>query len=182
MVLISLIYATILTGSCGDSSECSDHWASTRESRYRYSCRNRYSELSNYCDLQFDKQKITQSSNYGYDLNQQQFSLWVLLVLFIFIARFIWIFLLNLKTVSGVHARIEKKDGVLLVTDLDSTNGTFIGEKRLKPGVAASISSGSYLTFGKLSNLSLLTWFIFPLEITMRLKHYASIFVFFPFW
>lgn len=51
-------------------------------------------------------------------------------------------------TVSGVHARIEKKDGVLLVTDLDSTNGTFIGEKRLKPGVASPISSGSYLTFG----------------------------------
>ncbi|KAF7153241.1 hypothetical protein RHSIM_Rhsim01G0197200 [Rhododendron simsii] len=51
-------------------------------------------------------------------------------------------------TVSGVHARIEKKDGVLLVTDLDSTNGTFIGEKRLKPGVAAPMSSGSYITFG----------------------------------
>ncbi|XP_058186913.1 uncharacterized protein LOC131303759 isoform X3 [Rhododendron vialii] len=50
--------------------------------------------------------------------------------------------------VSGVHARIEKKDGVLLVTDLDSTNGTFIGEKRLKPGVAAPMSSGSYITFG----------------------------------
>ncbi|KAG5566405.1 hypothetical protein RHGRI_002098 [Rhododendron griersonianum] len=57
-------------------------------------------------------------------------------------------FLLNAKTVSGVHARIEKKDGVLLVTDLDSTNGTFIGEKRLKPGVAAPLSSGSYITFG----------------------------------
>lgn len=60
-------------------------------------------------------------------------------------------FLLNAKTVSGVHARIEKKDGVLLVTDLDSTNGTFIGEKRLKPGVAAPLSSGSYITFGTLS-------------------------------
>lgn len=71
---------------------------------------------------------------------------------------------MNVKTVSGVHARIEKKDGVLLVTDLDSTNGTFIGEKRLKPGVAAPMSSGSYITFGTLSlTLPVFIWFIFRL-------------------
>ncbi|KAL7202904.1 hypothetical protein ACSBR1_034374 [Camellia fascicularis] len=51
-------------------------------------------------------------------------------------------------TVSGLHARIQKKDGSLFVTDLDSTNGTFIGEKRLRPGVAATAPSGSYITFG----------------------------------
>ncbi|XP_028068370.1 uncharacterized protein LOC114270946 isoform X3 [Camellia sinensis] len=50
--------------------------------------------------------------------------------------------------VSGLHARIQKKDGSLFVTDLDSTNGTFIGEKRLRPGVAATAPSGSYITFG----------------------------------
>ncbi|OAY41557.1 zeaxanthin epoxidase, chloroplastic [Manihot esculenta] len=51
-------------------------------------------------------------------------------------------------TVSGIHARIQKKEGNLLVTDLDSTNGTYIDDKRLKPGVAANVPSGSLLTFG----------------------------------
>ncbi|KAK0605859.1 hypothetical protein LWI29_031471 [Acer saccharum] len=51
-------------------------------------------------------------------------------------------------TVSGVHARIRKKGGNLLVTDLDSTNGTFVDEKRLRPGVVATVSSGSCITFG----------------------------------
>lgn len=52
---------------------------------------------------------------------------------------------------SALHARVEKKEGSLLVTDLDSTNGTFIDEKRLKPGVAAAASSGNCITFGKFS-------------------------------
>ncbi|KAK6646250.1 hypothetical protein PHAVU_L004437 [Phaseolus vulgaris] len=51
-------------------------------------------------------------------------------------------------TVSGVHARIKKKQGNLLVTDLDSTNGTFINDKRLRPGVAATVSPGNSITFG----------------------------------
>ncbi|KAK3205454.1 hypothetical protein Dsin_019500 [Dipteronia sinensis] len=51
-------------------------------------------------------------------------------------------------TVSGVHARIRKKGGNLLVTDLDSTNGTFVDDKRLRPGVVATVSSGSCITFG----------------------------------
>lgn len=51
-------------------------------------------------------------------------------------------------TVSGVHARIQKKQGSLLVTDLDSTNGTFIDDRRLRPGVVATVSSGSCITFG----------------------------------
>ncbi|KAB1202624.1 Zeaxanthin epoxidase, chloroplastic [Morella rubra] len=51
-------------------------------------------------------------------------------------------------TVSGLHARIQKKEGNLLVTDLDSTNGTFIDDKRLRPGAVATLSSGSCVTFG----------------------------------
>ncbi|RZC83341.1 hypothetical protein C5167_046124 [Papaver somniferum] len=51
-------------------------------------------------------------------------------------------------TVSGVHARIKVKEGNLLVTDLDSTNGTFIDKKRLSPGVVAMVSPGNCLTFG----------------------------------
>ncbi|XP_010544317.1 PREDICTED: uncharacterized protein LOC104816966 [Tarenaya hassleriana] len=51
-------------------------------------------------------------------------------------------------TVSGLHARIQKKGGELLITDLDSTNGTFIDDKRLAPGVTASVPEGSRITFG----------------------------------
>ncbi|XP_076946344.1 zeaxanthin epoxidase, chloroplastic-like [Bidens hawaiensis] len=51
-------------------------------------------------------------------------------------------------TVSGTHARFQKKGGALFVTDLDSTNGTFIDEKRLTPGVPAVVPPGRYITFG----------------------------------
>ncbi|MED6160562.1 hypothetical protein PIB30_052553 [Stylosanthes scabra] len=51
-------------------------------------------------------------------------------------------------TVSAVHARIQKKQGNLLVTDLDSTNGTFVDDKRLRPGVVTTVSPGSSITFG----------------------------------
>ncbi|KAJ0985338.1 hypothetical protein J5N97_003694 [Dioscorea zingiberensis] len=51
-------------------------------------------------------------------------------------------------TVSGVHARLEKKEGALLITDLDSTNGTFINDMKLRPGAATTILPGSFITFG----------------------------------
>lgn len=49
---------------------------------------------------------------------------------------------------SGEHARLQMKEGSLVVTDLNSTNGTFIDDKRLSPGVPATIETGRYLTFG----------------------------------
>ncbi|KAE8649417.1 hypothetical protein Csa_021668 [Cucumis sativus] len=43
----------------------------------------------------------------------------------------------------------DKADIVIPVaTDLDSTNGTFINDKRLNPGVVAAVSSGNSITFG----------------------------------
>jgi len=51
-------------------------------------------------------------------------------------------------TVSGVHARLEKRNGQLLITDLDSTNGTFINDQRIRPGAVTSVPPGSYITFG----------------------------------
>ncbi|CAD6268713.1 unnamed protein product [Miscanthus lutarioriparius] len=51
-------------------------------------------------------------------------------------------------TVSGTHARLEKKGGSLLVTDLDSTNGTYINERRVNPGFPVPIDPGSLLIFG----------------------------------
>jgi len=53
-----------------------------------------------------------------------------------------------LPAVSGMHARLEKKGGSLLVTDLDSTNGTYINERRLNPGFPIAIDPGSFLIFG----------------------------------
>ncbi|ONK78147.1 uncharacterized protein A4U43_C02F14830 [Asparagus officinalis] len=50
-------------------------------------------------------------------------------------------------TVSGLHARLEKKEGNLRITDLDSTNGTFINEKRLRAGAAVQVPPGSCVTF-----------------------------------
>ncbi|XP_047091441.1 oxoglutarate dehydrogenase inhibitor-like [Lolium rigidum] len=52
-------------------------------------------------------------------------------------------------TVSGVHARLEKKkDGSLVVTDMNSTNGTYINERKLVPGFPVAVNSGSLLIFG----------------------------------
>ncbi|KAJ7960391.1 Zeaxanthin epoxidase, chloroplastic [Quillaja saponaria] len=51
-------------------------------------------------------------------------------------------------TVSGVHARIQKKEGNLSVTDLTALNGTFIDDNRLRPGAIAIVSSRSCITFG----------------------------------
>ncbi|GAB2234927.1 hypothetical protein Droror1_Dr00004198 [Drosera rotundifolia] len=51
-------------------------------------------------------------------------------------------------TVSGLHAKIQRKGGSLFITDLGSTNGTFIDEKRLKPGLKANVQPGSFIAFG----------------------------------
>ncbi|CAN1171044.1 Zeaxanthin epoxidase, chloroplastic [Linum perenne] len=51
-------------------------------------------------------------------------------------------------TVSGLHAKIQKKGGNLVVTDLDSTNGTFIGKSRLKPGLPYTLTPGNFVIFG----------------------------------
>ncbi|XP_044980806.1 uncharacterized protein LOC123448102 isoform X1 [Hordeum vulgare subsp. vulgare] len=51
-------------------------------------------------------------------------------------------------TVSGVHARLEKKDGSLVVTDMDSTNGTYVNERKLVPGFPVAVQPGSLLIFG----------------------------------
>jgi pSer/pThr/pTyr-binding forkhead associated (FHA) protein len=50
--------------------------------------------------------------------------------------------------VSGLHARLEKRDGQLYVTDLDSTNGTYVDNKQIRPGAVTLVSPGSNVTFG----------------------------------
>lgn len=53
-----------------------------------------------------------------------------------------------LYAVSALHAQIQKTEKNLLITDLDSTNGTFIDERRLQPGVVATASPGNLIAFG----------------------------------
>lgn len=51
-------------------------------------------------------------------------------------------------TVSGLHARLEKKNGTLFVTDLDSTNGTYVNDRQIRPGAVTPVPPGSRITFG----------------------------------
>jgi serine/threonine protein kinase len=52
------------------------------------------------------------------------------------------------KGVSRQHARIEYDGTTFAVADLNSTNGTFLGESRLLPGVSQSWPSGTMLRLG----------------------------------
>eukprot|EP00250_Pteridium_aquilinum_P006886 c16711_g1_i1 orf=147-731(+) len=53
-----------------------------------------------------------------------------------------------IATVSGLHARLERKVGTLFVTDLNSTNGTYINDRQIKPGAVTPVPPGSRVTFG----------------------------------
>jgi ABC-type multidrug transport system ATPase subunit/pSer/pThr/pTyr-binding forkhead associated (FHA) protein len=50
--------------------------------------------------------------------------------------------------VSKLHAELRQEGDAWLVTDLNSTNGTFLGGQRLAPNLPARITSGSVLRVG----------------------------------
>ncbi|KAG6542228.1 hypothetical protein Mapa_016356 [Marchantia paleacea] len=56
--------------------------------------------------------------------------------------------LLGVATVSSMHARLEKRGDVLYVTDLDSTNGTYLDGRKIRPGAVTPVNPGSILVFG----------------------------------
>ncbi|KAL2652831.1 hypothetical protein R1flu_020959 [Riccia fluitans] len=56
--------------------------------------------------------------------------------------------LLDVATVSSMHARLEKREQSLFITDLDSTNGTYVDGRRIRPGAVTPVSSGSIIVFG----------------------------------
>lgn len=56
--------------------------------------------------------------------------------------------LLPIPTVSAVHAELEVDGGKLTVTDLESTNGTFIDEKELSARTPTPLALGSEVIFG----------------------------------
>jgi FHA domain len=53
----------------------------------------------------------------------------------------------NHGNVSRLHARIERSGEALSVTDLNSTNGTFLNGRRLRPGVPTEARPGDLIRF-----------------------------------
>lgn len=54
------------------------------------------------------------------------------------------------RGVSRVHARLHIEANQLYITDLGSTNGTFIGGVKLAPHVSTPLRKGDELTLGRL--------------------------------
>ncbi len=54
------------------------------------------------------------------------------------------------KGVSRIHCQLEYQDGNIVVTDLGSTNGTFVGGKRLEPHQPLTMERGTELIIGRL--------------------------------
>lgn len=55
------------------------------------------------------------------------------------------------RGVSRIHARLHVEDDKLYITDLKSTNGTFMGGERLTPEVPVPVRKGADLLLGRLS-------------------------------
>lgn len=49
-------------------------------------------------------------------------------------------------TVGRIHTKVTSVDGKLLVEDLNSSNGTYLGDVRLEPGVPVQAQEGDYIT------------------------------------
>ena len=76
---------------------------------------------------------------------------------------------LNYKTISGNHADLSSDSGQLWVTDLGSTNGTYVNnilvkEKEIKHGDAIKICSYEYRVFDDQSNVGTQTEYALPDE------------------
>lgn len=54
------------------------------------------------------------------------------------------------RSVSRIHAQLHMDSKRLYITDLDSTNGTYVNDKRISPHHAVQLRSGDDLLLGKL--------------------------------
>lgn len=54
-------------------------------------------------------------------------------------------------SISRLHARIERKEGKLFLTDMNSTNGTYKNGLRMEPSETTEIEPGDEIRFGKLN-------------------------------
>ncbi len=55
--------------------------------------------------------------------------------------------------VSRFHAMLEREDGRLVITDLKSTNGTFVNGRRLRAQSKYALSDGDHIVLGTLHAL-----------------------------
>jgi len=55
------------------------------------------------------------------------------------------------RGVSRVHAEIHIKDGLIHITDLGSTNGTYVNSTRLEPKTPTPLKKGDELLLGRLT-------------------------------
>jgi hypothetical protein len=53
--------------------------------------------------------------------------------------------------VSRIHAQLHIEENRLFLSDLDSTNGTFIGSEKLNPHKPTEVHNGEQLRLGRLS-------------------------------
>ena len=68
------------------------------------------------------------------------------------------------KTVSSRHAEITLgSDGALLMTDLGSTNGTWVRGRRLAPDVPVAVRLGDVVSLGRKTRFELRDWHVEPL-------------------
>jgi len=54
------------------------------------------------------------------------------------------------KGVSRLHAVLTRGKGVILITDVGSTNGVWVADKKLPPNVPAPIQDGTHLWLARL--------------------------------
>ena len=53
--------------------------------------------------------------------------------------------------VSRIHAQLHVEENRLFLSDLDSTNGTFIGSERLNPHKPTEVHNGDHIRLGRLN-------------------------------
>lgn len=54
---------------------------------------------------------------------------------------------INSRSVSRFHAKIEQENEQFFLSDMNSTNGTFVNEKRLEPNEKVEITLGDFISF-----------------------------------
>ncbi|HTF57178.1 MAG TPA: FHA domain-containing protein, partial [Planctomycetota bacterium] len=55
------------------------------------------------------------------------------------------------KRISGRHARLEKRDGAWTLTDVGSTNGTYLNDKKIETKKPHGLKSGDKISMGLFS-------------------------------
>ena len=55
------------------------------------------------------------------------------------------------RGVSRLHAQLELKDNKLYITDLNSTNGTYVNAVRIEPHQASVLHKGDDVILGRLA-------------------------------